>query len=378
MAEQSAQETAVVLTLPTFDMTNVNVWFALTEAIFQAKHIHSQTARYAYIVEKLPPEIAADVLDLLETVPAYNRFDILKEAIIYRTGKSHERRLHDLFNTIQLGDSRPSQLLRLPTFTQGITEGGKRRSQQHLKAASTVGTHITNRLFYIKDRNSNMSFLIDTEAQLSVVPPSPNFTMTNSSVTLRAANGTGIKTFGEQSLTLDIGLRRTYQWIFTVADVKFPILGADFLAHYQLIVDLLQRQLSDSTTKLSNRGIISQLTSTELRIAVPRDNPIQDILDKFPSLIQPFTYTEPVKHSTVHRIRTLSILNLAVLRRTNTRLPGPSSNTCSTSGLFAPPRVHMPHRFTWSLRLSRAPGGRVATIDDLIHKRYPISTQFPI
>ncbi|CAE1285390.1 unnamed protein product [Acanthosepion pharaonis] len=149
-----------------------------------------------------------------------------------------------------------------------------------------------------------MSFLIDTGAQLSVVPPSPNFTKTNSSVTLRAANGTNIKTFGEQSLTLDIGLRRTYQWIFTVADVKFPILGADFLAHYQLIVDLSQRQLSDSTTKLSNRGIVSQLTSTELRIAVPRDNPIQDIWDKFPSLIQPFTYTEPVKHSTVHRIRT--------------------------------------------------------------------------
>ncbi|CAE1232971.1 unnamed protein product [Acanthosepion pharaonis] len=192
----------------------------------------------------------------------------------------------------------------VPTFTQSITEGGKRRSQQHLKAASTVGTHITNRLFYIKNRNSNMSFLIDTGAQLSVVPPSLNFTKTNSSVTLRAANGTNIKTFGEQSLPLDIGLRRTYQWIFTVADVKFLILGADFLAHYQLIVDLSQRQLSDSTTKLSNRGIVSQLTSTELRIAVPRDNPIQDMLDKFPSLIQPFTYTKPVKHSTVHSIRT--------------------------------------------------------------------------
>ncbi|CAE1302096.1 unnamed protein product [Acanthosepion pharaonis] len=178
--------------------------------------------------------------------------------------------------------------LQVPTFTQSITEGGKRRSQQHLKAASTVGTHITNRLFYIKDRNSNMSFLVDTGAQLSVVPPSPNFTKTNSAVTLRAANGTNIKTYGEQSLTLDIGLRRTFQWIFTVADVKFPILGADFLAHYQLIVDLSQRQLSDSTTKLSNCGIVSQLTSTELRIAVPRDNPIQDILDKFPSLIQPF------------------------------------------------------------------------------------------
>ncbi|CAE1234402.1 unnamed protein product [Acanthosepion pharaonis] len=267
MAEQSAQETDVVLTLPTFDM-NINVRFAQTEATFQAKHIHSQTARYAYIVEKLPPEIAADMLDLLEAVPAHNPFDILKEAIIYRTGKSHERRLHDLFNTIQLGDGRPSQLLRhmknllgknfivdSPVLTDADMMDVIEQLKQQLERLSTQVQHLTR----AEDKNSYK-------------------------------------------------LRRRSQ---SATRARRPMLcwyhlnyGADFLAHYQLIVDLSQRQLSDPTTKLSNRGIVSQLTSTELRIAVPRDTSIQDILDKFPSLIQPFTYTEPVKHSTVHRIRT--------------------------------------------------------------------------
>ncbi|CAE1317311.1 unnamed protein product [Acanthosepion pharaonis] len=104
-------------------------------------------------------------------------------------------------------------------------------------------------------------------------------------------------------MTLDIGLRRTFQWLFTVAEVKFPILGAD-LAHYKLIVDILKRSLLDQTTKLTNYGITSTLTSTKLCLALPVDNHFKSVLDKFPSLVRPFTYTETVKHHTVHKIQT--------------------------------------------------------------------------
>lgn len=122
MAYQPVNDTAIVLNLPVFDTINVNVWFAQLEAIFQAKHIHSQMACYVYVVEKLPPEIASDVLDLLDTVPTNNPFDTLKEAIIYRTGKSQEHRRHDLFNTLQLGENKPTQLLRRMKNLLGNTQ----------------------------------------------------------------------------------------------------------------------------------------------------------------------------------------------------------------------------------------------------------------
>ena len=48
--------------------------------------------------------------------------------------------------------------------------------------------------------------------------------------TLFAANGSPIATFGELTLELDLGLRRSFHWRFTVADVTRPILGADFLS----------------------------------------------------------------------------------------------------------------------------------------------------
>lgn len=57
-------------------------------------------------------------------------------------------------------------------------------------------------------------------------------------------------------MTPNIGLRTNFQWLFTVADVKFPILGADFLAHYELTVDLSKRELTDKMTKLTNYSVI--------------------------------------------------------------------------------------------------------------------------
>ena len=37
-------------------------------------------------------------------------------------------------------------------------------------------------------------------------------------------------------------------WTFVVADVDFNILGADFLAHHNLLIDLRQCRLVDPTT----------------------------------------------------------------------------------------------------------------------------------
>lgn len=109
------------------------------------------------------------------------------------------------------------------------------RPQQRMRTASAVGGNRVNRLFYVKDTNSGELFLVDTGAQVSVVAPRANTKTGESAYTLRAANGIKIETYGQISLTLNIDLRRSFPWMFTVTQVKFPILGADFLTHYKLI-----------------------------------------------------------------------------------------------------------------------------------------------
>jgi hypothetical protein len=63
----------------------------------------------------------------------------------------------------------------------------------------------------------------------------------------RAANGTTIRTYGWLTLRLSLGLRRDFMWRFVVADVTHPLIGADFLSHFGLLVDCQNNRLLDGT-----------------------------------------------------------------------------------------------------------------------------------
>lgn len=106
-----------------------------------------------------------------------------------------------------------------------------------------------------------MKFLVDTGADISVMPPSTNSKIKPSNSCLFAANGTKINTYGEKRISLNFGLRRSLQWTFTVADVNCPIIGADFLRNFGLLVDMRRGKLIDSETQLFSKGIMSLSTA---------------------------------------------------------------------------------------------------------------------
>ena len=108
-----------------------------------------------------------------------------------------------------------------------LFEGGKQLGQP-LAATSVTGL-LLSRLFFVADRSTGLHFLVNTGAEVRVVPPSrTNHVHRQDSLTLQAVNNTTITTYGTRSLTLHFGLRRTFRWVFIIADVKNPILGADF------------------------------------------------------------------------------------------------------------------------------------------------------
>jgi hypothetical protein len=119
-----------------------------------------------------------------------------------------------------------------------------------MSAATHICTTSTGRLF-ITDKTSKRRFLIDTGSDLCVFPRKlvPQ-RKSRVNYDIRAANGTTIPTYGWLPLSLNLGLRRDFTWRFVVADVTQPIIGADFLSHFGLLVDLKKRLL-DGTTSLS-------------------------------------------------------------------------------------------------------------------------------
>lgn len=121
---------------------------------------------------------------------------------------------------------------------------------------------------------------------------------------LYAANGTRIKTYGTITLSLNLSLRREFLWSFIVADVEMPIIGMDFLSHYNLFIDPRNKTIRDATTNLSATGseVRTQVASVKTNAG---DTKYHQLLSQYPDLTQPAIFRrETVKHNTVHHIQT--------------------------------------------------------------------------
>ncbi|BHF78472.1 hypothetical protein SprV_0602158500 [Sparganum proliferum] len=100
-----------------------------------------------------------------------------------------------------------------------------------------------------------------------------------------AVNTSPITTFGTCSFSLDIGLRRLFPCVFVVADIPGVILGADFLAAFDLLVDWRQSRLHDKPSSVSGfLGSVLKLDpagqdSFFLEWTQARISPVQDIGD---------------------------------------------------------------------------------------------------
>ena len=171
--------------------------------------------------------------------------------------------------------------------------------------AANVGPK-SSRLFFVTDRNNRTRFLVVTGAAVSVIPPSRfDLRTRGNGPKLEAVNNTPIVTFGQRSLTLNIGLRLAYQCIFVVADVPTAILGADFLRHFGLLVDMRRDMLVDTLTNLSVNGETTTETSVSPMFTQPVTEPrYKKLLDKFPNLTVPSFQPTELKHSVTHHIAT--------------------------------------------------------------------------
>lgn len=173
---------------------------------------------------------------------------------------------------------------------------------------------------FINDRASGTHYLVDTGAEVSIIPSSRIAHQSRQDdLNLHAVDGSSIMTCGTQSLTLKLGLRRTFRWIFILADVSHPIIGADFiladvghpiigadfLRHFGLLVDMKRSRHLDTITQLHVQGITTRMSSPHPVPNLHHSSSVYDsILAEFPGFIQPCSYDHPAKHTVTHHIVT--------------------------------------------------------------------------
>ncbi|XP_059225766.1 uncharacterized protein LOC131997911 [Stomoxys calcitrans] len=313
----------VSVKIPPFWRNNPALWFKQVESQFITSGITSDSTKFHTIVGSIDASVLSEVSDLILNPPETNMYETLKKSVQERFMDSEEKGLKRLLREMELGDKKPSTLLRemiclasgevsdellktlwmqrLPKQTQAILSVSSESSSnlaamadkisetaeswdvsaissrkptestqiQDLKAKIEEITKmieaIANQLrsrsksrgrsqsssssvtdencrqicrLFVRDTNLKYEFLIDTGADVSVFPATSTEKRQNpSSLKLIAANESPIKT---------LGLNRKFIWNFIFASVNRPIIGADFLGHFALLVDVKNNRLIDN------------------------------------------------------------------------------------------------------------------------------------
>lgn len=88
------------------------MWFQQVKAQFRTRNITNQHTKFYYVIASLSPEFATEIRDLIIRPPTDSPYTALREQLIRRTTASEQRKLQQLFSAEELGDRKPSQLLR--------------------------------------------------------------------------------------------------------------------------------------------------------------------------------------------------------------------------------------------------------------------------
>ena len=120
---------------------------------------------------------------------------------------------------------------------------------------------------------------------------------------LKAANGTAIATFGKRTLNLDLGLSEQFKWDFIIADVPMPILGIDFLSHFNLLVNTRRRTLHIKKHNETLGGTVAYVAAISPSFSKELDA-MRTILQDFPQLLQRGPELPSVTTPVLHSIKT--------------------------------------------------------------------------
>lgn len=103
---------AVSIKLPPFWPNDPTLWFAQVESQFVTRGITVESTKFHHVVGSLSPEAATEVRDIILSGSSTHSYSNLKKALIDRSTESERKRLQRLILNEDIGDLKPTKLLR--------------------------------------------------------------------------------------------------------------------------------------------------------------------------------------------------------------------------------------------------------------------------
>ena len=168
-----------------------------------------------------------------------------------------------------------------------------KRPGQPLMATGVPGLS-SCRLLYVTDRTNQLKFLVDTGAEVSVIPPSRTDRSRPRDVSSQRLINSDIR----QTIThTGFGTSAYLLLIFVIADMQKPLLGADFLQHFGLAVDVRYANTC---------GLLAHVTSPTPSLpsgSIPDE--YLSLLADFPEITKVHNYNDhSVQHDVTHHLST--------------------------------------------------------------------------
>ena len=152
-----------------------------------------------------------------------------------------------------------------------------------------AGPSTLSPLIYLQDSLSSRRFFINSGASVSVFP-APRSSSSSSGVKLLTADGSSLSCLGSRVIPLQFGNHR-FEWPFQLAPVAIPILGANFLKHYNLLLNVSNQRVFSPDSPTSPSIVLPttlDFKSAPLKanlLATPKC--ISYLLAEFPDVISP-------------------------------------------------------------------------------------------
>lgn len=107
-----AEINRISVKVPPFWRDNPVIWFRQIESQFINSGITVESSKYHLVVGHIETDVLAQVSDIIDPPPEKDPYNTLKKRLIEVFSDSEEKKLKKLLQDIDLGDKRPSVLLR--------------------------------------------------------------------------------------------------------------------------------------------------------------------------------------------------------------------------------------------------------------------------
>ncbi|GFT91975.1 transposon Tf2-9 polyprotein [Trichonephila clavipes] len=102
--------------IPAYNFHDPALWFTMCDSTFQLgcpKAITDSKTKFNYIIAHLPPEAATIIRDVIMNPDPVEPYEKARMELIKRSGESSHQEIRKLLIGEELGDRRPSELLRV-------------------------------------------------------------------------------------------------------------------------------------------------------------------------------------------------------------------------------------------------------------------------